>query len=77
MKMKHEIDDIIAVTRNLQLIQSEFELMEAVTYQKDSFKEQRQTVFDEIWDFLGVEAQEWANSHQVVVEIDEAENEVE
>ena len=56
MKMKNEIDDIIAVTRNLQLIQSEFELMEAVTHQKDSFKEQRKTVFDEIWDFLGVEA---------------------
>ena len=132
MKMKNEIDDIIAVTRNLQLIQSEFELMEDVTHQKDSFKEQRQTVFDEIWDFLGVEAngedvfevevphkfvvrsdkysyigeytyvairnymttttlilssatkfdtreeaQEWANSHQVVVEIDEEGNEVE
>lgn len=56
MKMKHEIDDIIAVTRNLQLIQSDFEIMESVTNQKDSFKEQRQTVFDEIWDFLGVEA---------------------
>ncbi|WPQ67372.1 hypothetical protein [Weissella paramesenteroides] len=56
MKMKHEIDDIIAVTRNLQLIQSDFELMEAITHQKDNFKSQRQTMFNEIWDFLGVEA---------------------
>lgn len=56
MKMKHEIDDVIAITRNLQLIQSDFELMEAVTSQKDTFKEQRQTMFNEIWDFLGVEA---------------------
>lgn len=40
MKMKHEIDDIIAVTRNLQRIQSDFELMESVTHQKDTFKEQ-------------------------------------
>lgn len=56
MKMKHEIDDIIAVTRNLQLIQSDFELMENVTSQKDNFKLQRQVMFDEIWDFLGVEA---------------------
>ena len=54
--MKHEIDDIIAVTRNLQRIQSDFEIMEAVTNQKDSFKEQRQTMFDEIWEFLGLEA---------------------
>ncbi|MGO3468433.1 MAG: hypothetical protein ACTIMJ_03745 [Weissella hellenica] len=56
MKMKHEIDDIIAITRNLQLIQSDFKLMEAVTSQKDTFKEQRQTMFNEIWDFLGVVA---------------------
>lgn len=56
MKMKHEIDDIIAITRNLQLIQSDFELMENMTSQKDSFKSQRQTMFNEIWDFLGVVA---------------------
>ncbi|MFL2019635.1 hypothetical protein [Weissella hellenica] len=54
--MKHEIDDIIAVTRNLQLIQSDFELMETMTHQKDDFKLQRQTIFNEIWDFLGVKA---------------------
>ena len=56
MKMKHEIDDIIAVTRNLQLIQSDFELMESMTSQKDNFKSQRQTTFNEIWRFIGVEA---------------------
>lgn len=56
MNMKHEIDDIIAVTRNLQLIQSDFEIMETMTHQKDDFKLQRQTLFNEIWDFLGVEA---------------------
>lgn len=56
MNMKHEIDDVIAVTRNLQLIQSDFELMEAMTHQKDDFKSQRQTLFNEIWNFLGVEA---------------------
>lgn len=56
MKMKHEIDDIIAVTRNLQRIQSDFELMENVTSQKDNFKLQRQVMFNEIWNFLGVEA---------------------
>ncbi|SCC12688.1 hypothetical protein GA0061074_11911 [Weissella bombi] len=56
MKMKHEIDDVIAITRNLQRIQSDFELMEAMTYQKDNFKSQRQMMFNEIWDFLGVEA---------------------
>ncbi|WP_159426667.1 hypothetical protein [Weissella bombi] len=54
--MKHEIDDVIAITRNLQRIQSDFELMEAMTYQKDNFKSQRQMMFNEIWDFLGVEA---------------------
>ena len=56
MKMKHEIDDIITVTRCLQLIQSNFEFMEDMTHQKDDFKLQRQTMFNEIWDFLGVEA---------------------
>ena len=56
MKMKHEIDDIIAITRCLQLIQSDFEFMEDMTHQKDDFKLQRQTLFNEIWDFLGVEA---------------------
>lgn len=56
MKMKHEIDDVIAITRKLQLIQSDFELMETMTHQKDDFKSQRQTLFNEIWDFLGVEA---------------------
>ena len=56
MKMKHEIDDIIAVTRSLQIIQSNFEFMEDMTHQKDDFKSQRQTLFNEIWDFLGVEA---------------------
>jgi hypothetical protein len=50
--VKHEIDDIIAVTRNLQLIQSDFELMETMTHQKDDFKLQRQTLFNEIWDFF-------------------------
>lgn len=54
--MKHEIDDIIAVTRNLQRIQSDFEIMEAVTNQKDDFKAQRQKLFNEIWRFIGVEA---------------------
>ena len=56
MKMKYEIDDIIDVTRNLQRIQSDFELMEAMTHQKDDFKAQRQTMFNNIWLFLGVEA---------------------
>lgn len=56
MKMKHEIDDVIAVTRNLQLIQSDFEIMETMMHQKDDFKSQRQTLFNEIWDFLGVVA---------------------
>ena len=56
MKMKHEIDDIITITRCLQLIQSDFEFMEDMTHQKDDFKLQRQTLFNEIWDFLGVEA---------------------
>ncbi|WP_404975686.1 hypothetical protein NBT14_04300 [Weissella paramesenteroides] len=54
--MKHEIDDIIAVTRNLQRIQSDFEIMENMTHQKDAVKLYRQKLFNEIWDFLGVEA---------------------
>ncbi|MDF8368288.1 hypothetical protein G9403_02445 [Weissella paramesenteroides] len=56
MNMKHEIDDVIAITRNLQRIQTEFEQLIDVTEQADDFKAQRQTMFDEIWDFLGVEA---------------------
>ena len=60
MKMKHEIDDIIAVTRNLQLIQSDFELMENMTHQKDDFKSHRETLFNNIWLFLGVEANDKA-----------------
>jgi hypothetical protein len=34
--------------------------METMTHQKDDFKLQRQTLFNEIWDFLGVEANDKA-----------------
>lgn len=54
--MKYEIDDVITVTRNLQRIQNDFEMMAYMTGQKDTFKAQRQTMFNNIWLFLGVEA---------------------